>query len=154
MQLAKRQLDGRVDGLLLDLGVSSMQLDQADRGFSFSQDGPLDMRMDCAAPQSARDVVNGWSEQELGRVLREFGEEKAWRTVARRIVDARCVRRPCLRGPRQCVCGTHHANSRKCTHGRCVRQCVPLVCCATRHGGAEARDAGRPVREATRPYSL
>lgn len=89
-QLAARELDSGVDGILLDLGVSSMQLDRADRGFSFSQDGPLDMRMDAAAARTARDIVNCCSEQELGRMLREYGEEKAWRTVARRIADARC----------------------------------------------------------------
>eukprot|EP00892_Ulva_mutabilis_P001688 jgi/Ulvmu1/1151/UM107_0025.1 len=82
-----------VDGLLLDLGVSSMQLDRAHRGFSFMQDGPLDMRMDSSAPLSAEEVVNTWSEQALGKLIREYGEDKKWRTIARRIVEAREVQR-------------------------------------------------------------
>jgi len=78
-----------VDGVLLDLGVSSMQLDDAERGFSFSRDGPLNMRMDAAGPLSAEDVVNEWSEQALGRIIREYGEDRTWKTIARKIVDAR-----------------------------------------------------------------
>ncbi|GFH24757.1 SET domain-containing protein, partial [Haematococcus lacustris] len=80
---------GRVDGMLLDLGVSSMQLDMAERGFSFMRDGPLDMRMDPASALTAEEVVNSWSEAELGRILRTYGEEKLWRQVAHRIVQAR-----------------------------------------------------------------
>jgi 16S rRNA (cytosine1402-N4)-methyltransferase len=90
-QLNNRGLVGVVDGLLLDFGVSSMQLDTADRGFSFLRDGPLDMRMDTKQGLSALEVVNTWPEQDLGRILREFGEEKMWRSVARRIADARCA---------------------------------------------------------------
>ncbi|GBF99789.1 16S rRNA (cytosine(1402)-N(4))-methyltransferase [Raphidocelis subcapitata] len=82
-------LAGRVDAMLMDLGVSSMQLDTPSRGFSFAADGPLDMRLNPDGPLSAADLVNGWSEEAIGRVLREYGEEKAWRAVARRIVDAR-----------------------------------------------------------------
>jgi 16S rRNA C1402 N4-methylase RsmH len=90
--LAELGLDGRADAILLDLGVSSMQLDDPARGFSFSADGPLDMRMDGRAAVTAADVINGASEQELGRVLREYGEERVWKAVSRRIVDARCAR--------------------------------------------------------------
>lgn len=82
---------GSVDGILLDIGVSSMQIDLSSRGFSFLHDGPLDMRMDPDASLTAEQVVNEWSEQELGRVLREFGEERQWRLLARRIVEARWV---------------------------------------------------------------
>ena len=88
--LQECKLHGAVDAILLDLGVSSMQLDQPERGFSFSADGPLDMRMDTSAFVSAEDIVNAAPEQELGRILREYGEEKAWKSVSRRIVDARC----------------------------------------------------------------
>ena len=77
-------LVGAVDALVLDLGVSSMQLDTAARGFSFAADGPLDMRLDPDAPLTAADIVNGWSEAAIGRALLEYGEEKMWRVVARR----------------------------------------------------------------------
>jgi 16S rRNA (cytosine1402-N4)-methyltransferase len=77
------------DGMLVDLGVSSMQLDQAARGFSFMRDGPLDMRMNPLDPLNAADIVNEWSEQDLGRIFREYGEEKQWRAAARCIVKAR-----------------------------------------------------------------
>jgi 16S rRNA (cytosine1402-N4)-methyltransferase len=75
--------------ILVDLGVSSMQLDQPMRGFSFMQEGPLDMRMNPLEKMTAADVVNTWSEQELGRIFREYGEEKQWRAAARVIVQAR-----------------------------------------------------------------
>ena len=78
-----------VDGILLDLGVSSDQLESAERGFSFEQDGPLDMRMDRSQPTRAADLVNALSEAELKRILREFGEEPRAGGVARRIVSAR-----------------------------------------------------------------
>lgn len=81
------------DGVLLDLGVSSMQLDQAERGFSFMREGPLDMRMDASSSTTAEALVNDISEQELGKIIREYGEERMWRTVARRIVDARGIGR-------------------------------------------------------------
>lgn len=79
----------RVDAILLDLGVSSMQLDQAEKGFSFSKDGPLDMRMDPSNPLTAADIVNTWSEQELARIFRDYGEEKQWRSAARLVVRSR-----------------------------------------------------------------
>ncbi|GIL68299.1 hypothetical protein Vafri_21584 [Volvox africanus] len=81
----------RPNGILMDLGVSSMQIDTAERGFSFMRDGPLDMRMDPNAALSAEEVLNSWSEAELGRIIRDYGEEKMWRVVARRIVQAREV---------------------------------------------------------------
>lgn len=77
------------NAILVDLGVSSMQLDQAVRGFSFMQEGPLDMRMNPLEELTAADIVNTWSEQELGRIFREYGEEKQWRAAARAIVQAR-----------------------------------------------------------------
>jgi 16S rRNA (cytosine1402-N4)-methyltransferase len=79
-----------VDGVALDLGVSSMQLDQAERGFSFREDGPLDMRMSKAGP-SAADVVNQTAEQELADIIFKFGEERHSRRVARAIVRARAL---------------------------------------------------------------
>ena len=65
-----------VDGMLFDLGVSSPQLDDPSRGFSYMQDAPLDMRMDASAPLTAREVVNGWSYEELRRILFDYGEER------------------------------------------------------------------------------
>lgn len=78
-----------VDGMLFDLGVSSMQLDIAEKGFSFSKDGPLDMRMNQDSQLTAAEIINTWSEKEIGRVLREYGEEKYWRKSASAIVLAR-----------------------------------------------------------------
>ncbi|MCA0330723.1 MAG: 16S rRNA (cytosine(1402)-N(4))-methyltransferase RsmH [Actinobacteria bacterium] len=73
-----------IDGVLFDLGVSSMQLDDADRGFAYSQDAPLDMRMDQTRGITAAEVLNTYSAQDIARVLREYGEER----FARRIADA------------------------------------------------------------------
>ena len=87
------QLDtyaGALDGVVLDLGVSSMQLDQAERGFSFLRDGPLDMRMSQAG-QSAADLVNETEESVLADILYLYGEERASRRIARAIVQARMV---------------------------------------------------------------
>jgi 16S rRNA (cytosine1402-N4)-methyltransferase len=86
--LADERWDG-ADGMLLDLGVSSLQLDTASRGFSFRQAGPLDMRMDPGAALTAEAVVNTWDEQELAAALSELGEEPRARAVARAIVRAR-----------------------------------------------------------------
>ncbi len=80
--------DAPLDGVVLDLGVSSMQLDQADRGFSFMQDGPLDMRMSQSGPTEA-DFVNEASETQIADVLYHYGEERASRRIARAIVAAR-----------------------------------------------------------------
>jgi 16S rRNA (cytosine1402-N4)-methyltransferase len=90
--LAALGLTGGVDALLLDLGVSSMQLDAPARGFSFMRDGPLDMRMDPeSGGPSAADIVNSWPEADLGLVLREYGEERNWKGVAARIAAARAA---------------------------------------------------------------
>ncbi len=80
---------GGVDGMLFDLGVSSPQLDDGSRGFSYLQDAPLDMRMDQSAPLTARDVVNGWSQEELKRVLWQYGEERYAGPIAAAIVRVR-----------------------------------------------------------------
>lgn len=78
----------KVDGIFLDLGVSSYQLDNGDRGFSYHQDAPLDMRMSSEGI-SAKDVVNSWSYEELRRILFEYGEEKFAPSIAKRIVSRR-----------------------------------------------------------------
>ena len=78
-----------VDGILLDLGVSSHQLDEPERGFSYHQDAPLDMRMDRDAPFSAYDVVNGYSFEQLCHILRDYGEERFADRVADRIIRER-----------------------------------------------------------------
>ena len=79
----------RLDGILLDLGVSSYQLDNGERGFSYRMDAPLDMRMDQDSPETARDIVNTYSEDDLTRILREYGEEPFARQIARSICRAR-----------------------------------------------------------------
>jgi 16S rRNA (cytosine1402-N4)-methyltransferase len=84
--------DVRADAILLDLGVSSMQVDRAERGFSYATDAPLDMRMDPAAELSAREIVNTWDERELVTVFRRFGEERYARQIARAIVRRRAER--------------------------------------------------------------
>ncbi len=81
------------EGVLLDLGVSSPQLDEADRGFSFQHDGPLDMRMDLRQQLTAAGAVNDWSEAELARIFWEYGDEPQARRLARAIVQARQGRR-------------------------------------------------------------
>ena len=78
-----------VDGMLFDLGVSSPQLDDGSRGFSYQHDAPLDMRMDQSAPLTAFDVVNGWSQEELRRILWQYGEERYSGPIAAAIVRAR-----------------------------------------------------------------
>ncbi len=82
---------GTLDGLLADFGVSSMQLDEAHRGFSFRQEGPLDMRMDFRAGETAEQVVNQMDEDELANLIYEFGEERRSRRIARAIVRARPI---------------------------------------------------------------
>lgn len=86
--LASLGVDG-VDGMLFDLGVSSPQLDDGSRGFSYLQDAPLDMRMDQSAPLTARDVVNGWSQEKLKRMLWQYGEERYAGPIAAAMVRAR-----------------------------------------------------------------
>jgi len=87
--VTERRLCGQVDGVLLDLGVSSPQLDDPERGFSFSRNGALDMRMDPTSGSSATDWLNRIGEMELERILAEFGEERFHRRIARAIVAAR-----------------------------------------------------------------
>lgn len=86
--LAARNVHG-VDGMLFDLGVSSPQLDDGGRGFSYLQDAPLDMRMDQSAPLTAREVVNGWSREELKRILWQYGEERYSGPIAAAILRER-----------------------------------------------------------------
>lgn len=78
-----------VDGVLLDIGVSSMQLDRAERGFSFMREGPLDMRMDESTGMTAAEIVMTYSEEELARVIYEYGEEHFSRRIAGKIVEYR-----------------------------------------------------------------
>lgn len=78
-----------VDGIMMDLGVSSFQLDEAERGFSFHEDAPLDMRMDRSQEFSARDLLNSWEEASIVGILFEYGEERYARRIARAIVQAR-----------------------------------------------------------------
>ncbi len=78
-----------VDGMLFDLGVSSPQLDESERGFSYMADAPLDMRMDSGSPLTAELVVNEWPEDELYRILRDYGEERYARRIASKIVQTR-----------------------------------------------------------------
>lgn len=79
----------KVDGILLDIGVSSYQLDNAERGFTYREDAPLDMRMDQSSSFSAKDVVNQYDEMQLYRVIRDYGEEKFAKNIAKHIVAAR-----------------------------------------------------------------
>lgn len=88
----ERGLEGRINGILMDLGVSSAQLDDPRRGFSFRHDGPLDMRMDPAAGEGAAEWLGRVSEQELIRVLREYGEERYAARIARAITAERRLR--------------------------------------------------------------
>lgn len=87
--VAERDMTGKVAGVLLDLGVSSPQLDEAERGFSFMNDGPLDMRMDQTRGQSAADWVNSASEDEITWVFKEYGEERFAKRMARAIIAER-----------------------------------------------------------------
>ena len=82
----------KVDGIMLDLGVSSYQLETADRGFSYREDAPLDMRMDQRSEMTARDIVNDYSEMDLYRVIRDYGEDKFAKNIARHIVRERAKR--------------------------------------------------------------
>ena len=79
----------KVDGILLDIGVSSYQLDNVERGFTYREDAPLDMRMDQSSSFSAKDVVNQYDEMQLYRVIRDYGEEKFAKNIAKHIVAAR-----------------------------------------------------------------
>ncbi len=91
-EMKKRLLDlgiDKVDGIVLDLGVSSYQLDTAERGFSYRADAPLDMRMDQRQEKTARDIVNTYSEAELYRVIRDYGEDRFAKNIAKHIVRER-----------------------------------------------------------------
>ena len=81
----------KVDGIVLDLGVSSYQLDTAERGFSYRMDAPLDMRMDQRQQMTAKDIVNTYSESELYRIIRDYGEDRFAKNIAKHIVQARVV---------------------------------------------------------------
>lgn len=89
----KEELKGmgiqKVDGIVLDLGVSSYQIDNADRGFTYKTDAPLDMRMDQRSERSAKEIVNGYSETELFRMIRDYGEDQFAKNIAKHIVAAR-----------------------------------------------------------------
>ena len=91
-EVAQHVAPASADGLLADLGVSSMQLENAGRGFSFQADGPLDMRMNTQSGQTAEQVVNRFDERELADAIYEFGEERRSRRIARAIVRARPIR--------------------------------------------------------------
>ena len=91
-EIAKGQKPGSVDGILADIGVSSLQLDDAARGFSFQAEGPLDMRMDPRSERTAEQVVNHLDERQLADVIYEFGEERRSRRIARAIVRSRPIR--------------------------------------------------------------
>lgn len=89
-EVLSREGISAVDGILLDLGVSSYQLDEQSRGFTYrEEDAPLDMRMDQRQSLTARDIVNGYSEAELCRIIREYGEERFARSIAKNIVQER-----------------------------------------------------------------
>ena len=90
-KLHERGID-EVDGIVLDLGVSSYQLDTAERGFSYREDAPLDMRMDTRQKMTARDIVNDYTEADLYRVIRDYGEDKFAKNIAKHIVQARAVK--------------------------------------------------------------
>lgn len=87
-ELKERGIE-KVDGIVLDLGVSSYQLDEADRGFTYREDAALDMRMDQRQEKTARDIVNEYSEMDLYRVIRDYGEDKFAKNIAKHIVMAR-----------------------------------------------------------------
>ena len=90
LDAVREALGGRkVKGILMDLGVSSFQLDEEERGFSYSRKAPLDMRMDKSAPLSAKEVVNEYSEEDLKKIIYQYGEEKFAPRIARAIVKAR-----------------------------------------------------------------
>lgn len=88
-QVLKEQKIEKVDGILLDLGVSSYQLDTLERGFSYKEDAPLDMRMDTRMEMSARDIVNDYSEYDLYRIIRDYGEDKFAKNIAKHIIRVR-----------------------------------------------------------------
>ena len=119
-----------VQGVLFDLGVSSPQLDDRDRGFAYSYDAPLDMRMDTGGPLTAADVVNTYSAAELARVLRDYGEERFARRIADAVVRERAARATSL----------HHAA------GEIVRDSIPAPARRTRRQPGQAHLPGAADR--------
>jgi 16S rRNA (cytosine1402-N4)-methyltransferase len=117
-----------VDGALFDLGVSSMQLDQAERGFAYAQDAPLDMRMDTSTERTAGEVVNGYPVPELARILREYGEERFALRIARAIDRAR----------------QHSALTSTAQLAELVRDAIPAA--TRRHGGHPAKRTFQALR--------
>lgn len=91
-EIAKENGFGQIDGILFDLGVSSHQLEKAERGFSFQKEGPLDMRMDKNLPISASDIVNNFEERRIDEIFQTFGQEKFSRSIARAIGIARQIK--------------------------------------------------------------
>ncbi|WP_369372011.1 16S rRNA (cytosine(1402)-N(4))-methyltransferase RsmH [Promicromonospora sp. Populi] len=92
VEVVDEHAGGAVQGVLMDLGVSSLQLDEADRGFAYAQDAPLDMRMDSTQDLTAADVLNTYDERDLARILREYGEERFASRIAKNIVRRRAER--------------------------------------------------------------
>ena len=88
----------QVDGIVLDLGVSSYQLDNEERGFTYRADAPLDMRMDQRQSRTAADIINGYEEKELYRIIRDYGEDKFAKNIAKHIVAARQEKPVCTTG--------------------------------------------------------
>ena len=105
----------KVDGILLDLGVSSYQLDEASRGFSYIQDAPLDMRMDASSPLTAEYIVNNYSEEEIANIIFEYGEEKFSKKIAKKIVEYRRTKK----------IERTSTNNRKCYTGICKKRRTP-----------------------------
>ncbi len=91
-QILKELGINKVDGILLDIGVSSYQIDNPERGFTYREDAPLDMRMDRERPLSARDVVNSYSKEDLARIIRVYGEDNFASNIAKHIVNAREIK--------------------------------------------------------------
>ena len=91
LELVKTAGFQKVDGFVLDVGVSSMQFDEANRGFSFRFDAPLDMRMDTSSGITAADIINGYDEEDLANLIYKYGEERKSRYIARRVVEHRKI---------------------------------------------------------------
>jgi 16S rRNA (cytosine1402-N4)-methyltransferase len=113
VEIARSQGWDRVNGILLDLGLSSLQVDQAERGFSFQRDGPLDMRFDTTQGQSAEELVNSLREEDLREILWRFGDEPQARRIAAAIVAARPIHRT---GELAAVIAAAASKTRKAIH--------------------------------------
>ncbi len=88
-EIVKRQSFNRVNGILFDLGMSSWHLEESGRGFSFQRDEPLDMRYSIESSLKAEDIINGWREEEIEKILREYGEEMFSRRISREVIKTR-----------------------------------------------------------------